>query len=310
MVCINIVTLVNALRRNHSLPSVGFLNQVLYSKKAAKKFNDVTSGYNSCCSYSGPQATSNLATCCAAGFTTATGWDPVTGWGSINFPLFAGLFNNSIPYVKSNATNPDSNELISLFYQYEWYIIGGIVLVLLFILGCLWNHCCSRKPYRPWERQQEHQPCCVCCACPSSHPPRANPVLYRPSTMEMNARMPPADGLTDEERVMIAQSELYDKSANRKSKFIGSHPQSPPSRPPPPPSPSAPELDYSQPETWSLWETEVAMLVDMGFGALSPRQVQPVLAKCMRVPVSMTPASRGQPNEQNFQRVVDTLVNM
>jgi len=316
-----VVTLVNAIRRNNSLPPVGFLNQVLYSKKAYKKFNDVTSGINSCCAYSGSQTTASSATCCVAGFQSAVGWDPVTGWGSINFPLFSGLFNQSIAYVKSNATNADSNLLTSLFYAYEWYIIAGIVLIALFIFGCLWNHCCSKKPYRPWERrqeeqQQQHQSCCLCCACPSSRPPaNQQQSLYRPSTLEMNASMQqrPADGLTDEERVMIAQSELYDKAANRKSKFIGSHPQSPPRSPPPPSqatAPSAPELDYSQPETWSLWDTEVAMLVDMGFGTLSPRQVQPILAKYLRVPVSMNPASRGRPNEQNFQRVIDTIVNM
>lgn len=310
-----VVTLVNAIRRNQSLPSVGFLNQLLYSKKAAKKFNDVTSGSNSCCAYSGSQSTSNSATCCAAGFKSATGWDPVTGWGSINFPLFAGLFNQSIPYVKSNATSTDSNLITSVFYEYKWYIIAAIVLVALFILGCLWNNCCSKKPYRPWEQQQQqHRSCCLCCACPSStpHPAPNSQTLYRPSTLEMNARMQPADGLTDDERVMIAQSELYDKASNRKSKFIGAHPQSPPRTltAVAASAPSAPELDYSQPETWSLWDTEVAMLVDMGFGTFSPRQVQPVLAEFMKVPVSMNPAAKGHPNEQNFQRVIDTLVNM
>lgn len=50
------------------------------------------------------------------------------------------------------------------------------------------------------------------------------------------------------------------------------------------------------------------MLVEMGFGSADPRRVQPLLAKYMKTPVSMNPASRGVPNERNFHMVVDALV--
>jgi hypothetical protein len=39
-------------------------------------FTDITSGNNNCCAYSGP--TPSKATCCDAGFTATTSWDPVT----------------------------------------------------------------------------------------------------------------------------------------------------------------------------------------------------------------------------------------
>jgi hypothetical protein len=51
-------------------------------------FNDVTSGSNNCCEYDDVDP----VTCCTSGFTAATGWDPTTGLGSINFNDFAAMF--------------------------------------------------------------------------------------------------------------------------------------------------------------------------------------------------------------------------
>ena len=71
-----LVTLLNTLRQNHSKPLLGCLNPTLYASKSAGLFNDITSGTNNCCS------DSHSGCCSSTGFSTAAGWDPVTGLGS------------------------------------------------------------------------------------------------------------------------------------------------------------------------------------------------------------------------------------
>jgi tripeptidyl-peptidase-1 len=83
-----LISLINAARKVKGLTSVGFINPTIYANQA--KFNDVVSGYNKCCSYSGSKPSS--ATCCKAGFTAAKGWDPVTGLGSITYANLASIF--------------------------------------------------------------------------------------------------------------------------------------------------------------------------------------------------------------------------
>eukprot|EP01038_Epipyxis_sp_PR26KG_P004236 gene4236-6013_t len=78
-----LISLVNAQRKKNGLTTVGWINPTLYSIGASNPslFNDITSGSNNCCADSTPSA----ATCCAAGFSAAKGWDPVSGWGSVNY---------------------------------------------------------------------------------------------------------------------------------------------------------------------------------------------------------------------------------
>jgi tripeptidyl-peptidase-1 len=80
------VTLVNNARLNAGKAPIGFLNPALYllgNNPANGIFNDITSGENNCCAgYPGQQV------CCQYGFTAAKGWDPTTGFGSINFAPF------------------------------------------------------------------------------------------------------------------------------------------------------------------------------------------------------------------------------
>jgi len=74
-----IFALVNARRAEAGLPPVGFVNPALYSEKLQNMdglFNDVTSGDNKC--------TANVEVCCKQGFYAANGWDPTTGFGSVN----------------------------------------------------------------------------------------------------------------------------------------------------------------------------------------------------------------------------------
>jgi len=82
------VTLINGERELKNKPPVGFLNPILY-KVDKSVYNDVVEGINNCAAktQSGP-------TCCKYGFTASKGWDPATGWGSLDFPLFAAALQN------------------------------------------------------------------------------------------------------------------------------------------------------------------------------------------------------------------------
>ena len=75
------VTLANAARIDAGKATLGFLNPALYSF-ADDVFHDITSGENNCC------AAHSNPVCCQYGFTATSGWDPLTGLGSINFPKF------------------------------------------------------------------------------------------------------------------------------------------------------------------------------------------------------------------------------
>ena len=81
------VTLVNNARLNAGKSPVGFLNPALYQlgtgNQASSIFNDITSGENNCCAGQPGQNT-----CCQYGFTATTGWDPLTGFGSVNYVPF------------------------------------------------------------------------------------------------------------------------------------------------------------------------------------------------------------------------------
>ena len=68
------ITLINAARRAAGLSTVGWLNPALYASGGSFA-NDITSGNNKCTS----------SACCLQGFYTAPGWDPVTGFGSVDF---------------------------------------------------------------------------------------------------------------------------------------------------------------------------------------------------------------------------------
>lgn len=78
-----ILTLANNERLNRGKSSLGFVNPVLYSlfNSQPSLFNDITSGDNRCAArpYSG-----GPPVCCSQGFSCASGWDPVTGLGSVN----------------------------------------------------------------------------------------------------------------------------------------------------------------------------------------------------------------------------------
>ncbi|KAJ1430238.1 peptidase S8/S53 domain-containing protein, partial [Ochromonadaceae sp. CCMP2298] len=78
------VSLVNAQRLEAGKGPLGFLNTAIY-QNGATFANDVTSGENNCCA---------SAVCCDEGFYASTGWDPLTGFGSVNYAKFAAIFAN------------------------------------------------------------------------------------------------------------------------------------------------------------------------------------------------------------------------
>jgi tripeptidyl-peptidase-1 len=75
------ISLINSNRIQQGKSAVGFINPTLYSADQSL-FNDITSGNNQCC----VSFVATDALCCNSGFVSSTGWDPVTGWGSIKFP--------------------------------------------------------------------------------------------------------------------------------------------------------------------------------------------------------------------------------
>ena len=79
------ISLVNAARLAVGKPSLGWINPTLYENNQYLT-NDVTYGVNNCTAGTPP------AICCKEGFHNTIGWDPVTGFGSINFVAFKDFF--------------------------------------------------------------------------------------------------------------------------------------------------------------------------------------------------------------------------
>ena len=79
------VSLVNAARLRQGKGPIGFLNIILY-QSYSKWANDITVGDNSC---SGTNVVTLPNCCTGVGYVAASGWDPVTGLGSVNFTAFS-----------------------------------------------------------------------------------------------------------------------------------------------------------------------------------------------------------------------------
>jgi hypothetical protein len=71
---------INAVRIAAGKGSVGWVNPALYAN-SAQFVNDITSGDNKCAAINYEDG----VTCCDQGYYATTGWDPVTGLGSINY---------------------------------------------------------------------------------------------------------------------------------------------------------------------------------------------------------------------------------
>jgi hypothetical protein len=106
------------------MSTIGYINPTLYSQNFSGNFNDVTSGYNKCCSYTGSNPSS--ASCCPSGFYASSGWDPVTGLGSIYYTTLSEMF--SVP----SSYNPSVPDLSPRnFFGIPATIMAIIILILL-----------------------------------------------------------------------------------------------------------------------------------------------------------------------------------
>lgn len=77
-------SLVNARRAEAGAGGVGWINPSIYANPGA--FNDITSGNNSC----------TEAFCCAIGFEAVPGWDPATGFGSVDYAKFLAFLTSDL----------------------------------------------------------------------------------------------------------------------------------------------------------------------------------------------------------------------
>jgi len=85
------LSLVNDARISAGKSSLGLVTPALYQIGGSnnKVFNDITQGENNCCAGSPPSIV-----CCQYGFFAAAGWDPTTGFGSVNVQnLISSLLN-------------------------------------------------------------------------------------------------------------------------------------------------------------------------------------------------------------------------
>lgn len=122
------VSLINAQRRRAGLnTTIGWLNPTLYhvgyntthgmGTNVNATFNDVISGHNRCCHAN--TASGEDARCCASGFTAECGWDPVTGWGSIDFPALKHMFLPS-------SSSPSTTTVVGMLYHTNYTCPTGI----------------------------------------------------------------------------------------------------------------------------------------------------------------------------------------
>ena len=135
------ISLINAARAENNQSSVGFINPTLYlygknntygsNNTNYIAYNDITSGANFC------TAGSPLI-CCESGFYTTTGWDPVTGFGSINYPNLAYMFDIHANYTTITSSSNSNKSKLSTG-AIVGIVIAGLIVGggLLFLFGYL-----------------------------------------------------------------------------------------------------------------------------------------------------------------------------
>eukprot|EP01038_Epipyxis_sp_PR26KG_P008124 gene8124-11002_t len=190
------VSLVNAARYDNGLTSIGFINPSLYligmnttnaknnGEQYNETFNDVTSGINNCCS----SGSSTSAQCCSnGGFTAGVGWDPATGWGSVNYDSFAAIFSISATYYPDEPSGGDKKK--SQAMRIIEIVVVIIAIIVIVSVVTYFFKCIGKFLYA--------------CCCDSPAPKR------RP-----NQRRPPRTMTTSEPRVEIYTSPVYLQDAN------------------------------------------------------------------------------------------------
>ena len=103
---------INAARIASGKGSVGWVNPALYTNSSLF-INDITSGNSKCAATTGK----TVPNCCTQGFYATTGWDPITGLGTINYGKMVASFSalgavntaivapSKAPSTKSSSTS-------------------------------------------------------------------------------------------------------------------------------------------------------------------------------------------------------------
>lgn len=96
-------SLINSARIAAKMSPMGWINPSLYTDYP-KYTADILFGENSCA------AGRNISTltCCKEGFTAVPGWDPVTGFGAINFPALMAEYGPSDDGGKSDGLSQEA----------------------------------------------------------------------------------------------------------------------------------------------------------------------------------------------------------
>jgi tripeptidyl-peptidase-1 len=129
-----LVSLVNSYRLQKGFSPVGFLNPAIYGNNG-EFANDITSGDNKC--------KSSASNCCSIGFEATEGYDPVTGFGSLNYQRFASYFSSEIPGNSSTypsqspSQSPTDTSSVSSLFDFSSPEILGIFFVFGIILFCI-----------------------------------------------------------------------------------------------------------------------------------------------------------------------------
>lgn len=152
------VSLLNAGRFKAGKGPIGYLNPAIYAHHD-KFTRDVTKGDNYC-------AAGDCTLCCGQGFVAKKGWDPVTGFGTVDFPDFY----KTMMTVEMDHTKPPPD------YSVAGAIVGNLVGLCL-LSACVYvvytnylNPDASNYEQIPDESDGA--------ATPSDSNARSNPNLY------------------------------------------------------------------------------------------------------------------------------------
>jgi hypothetical protein len=113
---IGMIALINSDLIKSNQSTLGWLNPLLY-KNSSFFIKDIREGNNKCTA--GDEAS---VVCCDEGFISTDGWDPATGWGSINyFSMHSFILNGTVKEVA-----PSSNDG-STVHRSVWYNLISVV---------------------------------------------------------------------------------------------------------------------------------------------------------------------------------------
>lgn len=155
------VALLNSYRLGNGSSPMGWLNPALYATNGSFAY-DITSGNNKCTSIYGGSYGSYVATCCSQGYTATPGWDPVTGFGSINFHEFIVEYSNITPSPIVSPSSNNSSGFLSLWSTKVIIAAIAVVIVLagglFYLLALVINRYCFNKNGDRSNRYQEANP--------------------------------------------------------------------------------------------------------------------------------------------------------